>query len=58
MLALPGRHLAHERHAPSKDLQQVAIERVDHGPHHGQWTRGGRPVLRAGLRHGQCDEGW
>jgi len=49
VLPLPGRHFSHERHASGEDLEQVAIERVDHGPHHGQRARRRRVALRGAV---------
>ena len=39
MQAFVGGDLCHQRHTLSHDLQQVTIERIDHGPHDGQWPR-------------------
>ena len=36
---LVRRHFGDERHAAGHDLQQIAVERVDHRTQHGQWTR-------------------
>ena len=41
MLPLVLRDLADERHATGDDLQQVAVEHVDHGAKDGQRARGG-----------------